>query len=72
MKSDYWSKDDYANLIKEEEEIEEYAEEKLFMAKNFEEEDSQIWVWFLDNGLSNHMTGFKELFTDLDETKKQT
>lgn len=25
-------------------------------------------VWYLDNGASNHMTGFREKFTDLDET----
>lgn len=36
MKSDCWSKDEYANLTKEEEEeIEEHAEENLFMAKIF-------------------------------------
>lgn len=25
-------------------------------------------MWYLDNGASNHMTGFREKFTDLDET----
>lgn len=53
-----------------------FAEEKnsqtrLFMAKTDEELDvSQIW--FLDSGCSNHMTGFKRLFDELDESYKKS
>ena len=32
----------------------------------------QEGVWLIDNGCSNHMTGMKGLFQELDETVKQT
>ena len=44
-------------------------EEKLFMAcmdTNPEKGD----LWFIDSGCSNHMTGTKSLFQELDETQR--
>jgi transposase InsO family protein len=43
---------------------------RLFMAKTDEESD-EIQIWFLDSGCSNHMTGFKHLFDELDESYKK-
>lgn len=39
------------------------------MAHTQEEVDASQ-IWFLDSGCSNHMTGFKYLFKELDETYK--
>ncbi|XP_074353008.1 uncharacterized protein LOC141692171 [Apium graveolens] len=33
-----------------------------------EDEESKKNVWYLDSGASNHMTGHKELFTEIDDT----
>lgn len=33
-----------------------------------DEENSEINVWYLDNGASNYMTGFKSKFMELDES----
>lgn len=32
---------------------------------------SQRNIWFLDNGISNHIIGVKSLFKEIDETFKQ-
>lgn len=40
-------------------------EEKVYPNRLKENEDTNIW--YLDNGASNHMTGSKELFAELDE-----
>lgn len=49
----------------------EQAEEddRLFMAHSTVGDASQE-VWFIDSGCSNHMSGTKSLFRDLDESKK--
>lgn len=36
-----------------------------------EEEEVEKSVWFVDSGCSNHMSGTKSLFRDLDETQKR-
>ena len=41
----------------------------LFMAHSAVDDASEE-VWFIDNGCSNHMSGTKSLFRDLDESKK--
>ncbi|KAJ0077459.1 hypothetical protein Patl1_35960 [Pistacia atlantica] len=51
-----------------------YAEQKeeevkLFMAYHVDTTTSNN-IWFLDSGCSNHMTGIKSLFTELDESYK--
>ena len=40
------------------------------MAKH-EVEDEGCSVWVVDSGCSNHMTGQRNLFRELDETQKQ-
>ncbi|KAG0486322.1 hypothetical protein HPP92_008417 [Vanilla planifolia] len=42
---------------------------KVFMARTENNFDVSK-IWFLDSGCSNHMTGFKHLFSQLDETHK--
>lgn len=44
------------------------SENRLFMAKA--EDKGMNGVWFVDSGCSNHMTGSRDLFIKLDETKK--
>ncbi|CAH1447100.1 unnamed protein product [Lactuca virosa] len=65
---DCWTKkreeQNHANFL---EKIEE--ESKLFMAHS-STVDTSNGVWFVDSGCSNHMTGTKSLFKDLDETQK--
>ncbi|RVW37270.1 Retrovirus-related Pol polyprotein from transposon TNT 1-94 [Vitis vinifera] len=53
-----------ANYVEQEED-----QVKLFMAYN-EEVVSSNNIWFLDSGCSNHMTGIKSLFKELDESHK--
>ncbi|KAK9001962.1 hypothetical protein V6N11_024656 [Hibiscus sabdariffa] len=58
------SKDQNVNLAAESDE-----ENKLFMAcidANHMPSD----LWFVDSGCSNHMTGVKSLFKELDESQK--
>ncbi|KAE8734772.1 hypothetical protein F3Y22_tig00000715pilonHSYRG00163 [Hibiscus syriacus] len=48
----------------------EYDEIKLFMTYQ-ENTTSHSNIWFLGSGCSNHMTGVKSLFNEIDETFKQ-
>lgn len=41
------------------------------MTQNSEDDTHRSHIWFVDSGCSNHMTGFKTLFSDLDELDKQ-
>ncbi|XP_057247168.1 uncharacterized protein LOC130589694 [Beta vulgaris subsp. vulgaris] len=43
-------------------------DDRLFMAHSTVDDASQE-VWFIDSGCSNHMSGAKSLFRDLDESK---
>ncbi|KAJ1700426.1 hypothetical protein LUZ63_000205 [Rhynchospora breviuscula] len=52
----------------EEEEVD--VQPSLFMAYSIEEKIDTSSIWFLDSGCSNHMTGHKQLFEELDETFK--
>ncbi|KAL4353579.1 hypothetical protein GQ457_06G019510 [Hibiscus cannabinus] len=64
IKADCWYKDQNVNLAAENDE-----ENKLFMActdANHMPSD----LWFVDSGCSNHMTGIKSLFKELDESQK--
>jgi hypothetical protein len=42
----------------------------LFLTKNDEKSDVSQ-VWFLDSGCFNHMSGYKHLFKELDESYKK-
>ncbi|XP_020243384.1 uncharacterized protein LOC109821619 [Asparagus officinalis] len=44
-------------------------ESKLFMAY-FDTNDVASDVWFVDSGCSNHMSGIREMFRELDKTQK--
>ena len=64
MKADCWYKDEKMNFA-----VENEQENKLFMAcinTNYKPSD----LWFVDSGCSNHITGTKSLFQELDETQK--
>ena len=63
VKSECWYKDKNAIVV------EGIEETNLFMAHN---DISCVTnsAWLIDSRCSNHMTGKKELFRDLDETKK--
>lgn len=65
MKANCWKKaKNKANYVEEEED-----EIKLFVAQL---EDTKLFsdIWFLDTDCSNHMTGIRSLFKELDESHK--
>lgn len=51
--------------LKEENDV---AEENLFLACLSAERTTYVDVWYLDSGCSNHMTGNKNLFLDIDKS----
>ncbi|XP_074318153.1 uncharacterized protein LOC141654945 [Silene latifolia] len=57
--------DKKANYVEEEEEL-------LLMAYEVPHQKKQEEVWFLDSGCSNHMTGNKEWFYDMEENFSRT
>ncbi|KAE8712717.1 Detected protein of unknown function [Hibiscus syriacus] len=59
------SKQEQASYVEQEDD-----EIKLFMAYQ-ENAASHRNIWFLDSGCSNHITGVKSLFNEIDETFKQ-
>jgi hypothetical protein len=67
IKADCWYKDQKMNFATENGE----EANKLFMACN-DTNCKTSDLWFVDSGCSNHMTGTKSLFQELDETKKIT
>lgn len=56
--------------VVEEKGNEKNTETMLFMTKTDEKSDVSQ-VWFLDSGCSNHMSGYKHLFEELDESYKK-
>ncbi|WKA12164.1 hypothetical protein VitviT2T_029580 [Vitis vinifera] len=67
VQAECWKKErqeKQANYVEQEED-----QVKLFMAYNEEVVFSNN-IWFLDSGCSNHMTGIKSLFKELDESHK--
>ncbi|KAA8524804.1 hypothetical protein F0562_011227 [Nyssa sinensis] len=65
IKVDCWYKDQQVNYAAENGE----ESSKLFMT-HFDPNNKSSDVWFVDSGCSNHMTGMKSLFKELDETQK--
>ncbi|KAA8532830.1 hypothetical protein F0562_033053 [Nyssa sinensis] len=65
IKADCWYKDQQVNYAAENGE----ESSKLFMT-HFDPNKKSSDVWFVDSGCSNHMTGMKSLFKELDETQK--
>ena len=64
VKADCWYKEKQVNFAKKNDE-----ESKLFMA-HYDTNEVTSDVWFVDNGCSNHMSGMKGIFKELDETQK--
>ena len=64
MKADCWKREKQASYV---EKIEENS--KLFMTHSQIHNISND-IWFLDSGCSNHMSGIKSIFRDIDETHK--
>ena len=48
------------------------TEEMLLMAHDECDDEKSAEIWFLDSGCSNHMTGNKQWFTDIDEQYQQS
>lgn len=61
------------NLTKETGDDVEYNEddEKLFMAQISYVKEQQHHLWFVDSGCLNHMTSYKSIFSNFNETQKQ-
>ncbi|XP_076912615.1 uncharacterized protein LOC143570979 [Bidens hawaiensis] len=83
MKKDCWfNEEPHANVAVEENENGDKNEEHLFMAIISQTEDACLFIthtkstgdthnlWFIDSGCSNHMTGSRTSFTQLDESFK--
>ena len=64
VKADYWYEEKQVNFAEKNDE-----ENKLFM-NHYDTNEVASNVWFLDNGYSNHMSGMKTIFKELDETQK--
>ncbi|KAA0059766.1 Retrovirus-related Pol polyprotein from transposon TNT 1-94 [Cucumis melo var. makuwa] len=66
-----WYKNQRANFAVENEAFENNGkgENKLFMT-NIPSDQKTAEVWFIDSGCSNHMTGLKPVFKELNEGEK--
>ena len=64
MKADCWKREKQASYVEKNEE-----NSKLFMTRS-QVHDILNNIWFLDSGCSNHMSGIKSKFRDIDETHK--
>lgn len=67
VRADCWSEPQGQAAMGEEENDEE---DRLFMAMGVEESSKKDNVWFLDSGCSNHMTGRRSMFKNIDESQK--
>ena len=47
-----------------------YLNENKIKPQEFESSKDSDKIWYLDNGASNHMTGYRQYFTKIDETIK--
>ncbi|GAV92222.1 hypothetical protein CFOL_v3_35603 [Cephalotus follicularis] len=65
-----WFKTNQADFVEEDLAYENKEESKLFMAY-FDSTDDKSSVWFVDSGCSNHMSGTRSVFKELDETQKR-
>ncbi|KAA8523955.1 hypothetical protein F0562_010614 [Nyssa sinensis] len=65
IKADCWYKDQQVNYAAENGE-----ESSMLFMTHFDPNNKSSDVWFVDSGCSNHMTGMKSLFKELDETQK--
>ncbi|KAJ0865267.1 putative RNA-directed DNA polymerase [Helianthus annuus] len=66
VRAECWNEPQAQAAVEDDDEEEEC---KLFMAVGCEEKPEKN-VWFIDSGCSNHMTGKRGLFQDLDKSKK--
>ncbi|KAA0046865.1 putative gag-pol polyprotein, identical [Cucumis melo var. makuwa] len=71
FQADYWYKNQRVNFAAENEASENNGkgENKLFMT-NILSDQKTGEVWFIDSGCSNHMTGLKPVFKELNEGEK--
>ncbi|XP_039144872.1 uncharacterized protein LOC120282179 [Dioscorea cayenensis subsp. rotundata] len=65
IQANYWHKNKAMNVV---ESTKGNEDSNIFMA-HCEEVGSEDRAWLINSGCSNHMTGRRELFRDLDETK---
>lgn len=63
MKTDCWKREKKTSYVEENE------ENSKFMTHS-QVHDISNDIWFLDSGYSNHMSGIKSIFRDIDETHK--
>ena len=47
-----------------------FLNEDKVILKNLDIDKGNTFVWYLDNGVSNHITGKKEFFSSLDQNTK--